>query len=128
MKNNKKNFQEWFSKAMDDELNANSILTHRDGAPSGVCFMSQQMAEKYLKGFLVFRQKFFPKIHDLLKLETLIFEFEPEIKTHHKDLTFLNRYYIETRYPGDYPEFSWQEAKKAFKKANLIKQFVLERI
>ncbi|MBI2459091.1 MAG: HEPN domain-containing protein [Parcubacteria group bacterium] len=40
----------WVRKARDDELNIRSILKHRDGAPSGVCFLSQQMAEKYLKG------------------------------------------------------------------------------
>lgn len=123
----KNNYLKWFEKANDDELNARSILTHRDGAPSGVCFLSQQTTEKYLKALLVFHDKKFPKVHDLLKLETLLMDFEPDINNIHQNLVLLNRYYIETRYPGDYLEFSWKEAKKALEAATQIKKFVLEK-
>jgi HEPN domain-containing protein len=119
---------EWLKRAGDDELNANSIVTHRDGAPSGVCFLSQQMAEKCLKALLIFHQKPFLKVHDLLDLETRLLDTEPEIKILHEDLVILNRYYIETRYPGDYPEFSWQDADEAFKAATNIVNFVKEKI
>ena len=40
--------KEWIKKANDDELNARSILAHRDGMPSGTCFLSHKMVEKYL--------------------------------------------------------------------------------
>ena len=120
--------KEWIEKAVDDELNAQSILTHRDGAPSGVCFLSQQIAEKYLKALLVFHQKPFLKVHDLLDLETRLLEIEPEIKILHQELVSLNRYYIETRYPGDYPDFSWRDADEAFKSASNIANFVKQRI
>ena len=46
------NYKEWLDKANDDYLNAKSILNHKDGAPSGVCFLSQQLAEKCLKALL----------------------------------------------------------------------------
>ncbi len=57
--NNQKDLltEEWIKKAKDDELNACSILTHRDGAPNGVCVLSHQMAEKYLKAYLVLKKK-----------------------------------------------------------------------
>ena len=119
--------EEWIKKAADDELNAKSILTHRDGAPSGVCFLSQQIAEKYLKALLVFHQKPFLKVHDLLDLETRLLETQPDIKTLHQGLVSLNRYYIETRYPGDYPDFSWQDADEAFESALKVKMFVEEK-
>ncbi len=61
---------EWFAKADDDEKSIRAILKE-GGAPSTACFLSQQIAEKYLKGLLVFLGKSFPKIHDLLGLETL---------------------------------------------------------
>ena len=125
---NLKAYEEWIMKAVDDELNAQSILTHRDGTPSGVCFLSQQIAEKYLKALLIFHQKPFLKVHDLLDLETRLLDKEPEIKTLHGNLVILNRYYIETRYPGDYPEFSWQDADEAFKAATNIANFVKQRI
>ena len=40
----------------------------------------------------------------------------------------LNRYYIETRYPGDYPEFSRHDSMEALEAALRVKQFVLECI
>lgn len=126
--NNSKAHKEWIEKAVDDELNAQSILKHRDGAPSGVCFLSQQIAEKYLKALLIFHQKPFLKVHDLLDLETRLLDDEPEIKTLHEDLVVLNRYYIETRYPGDYPDFSWHDADDAFRAASSITNFVKEKI
>lgn len=129
MKDNpEKNYEEWFKKAEEDRLNANSILTHRDGAPSGVCFLSQQVAEKYLKGFLIFLNKEFPKVHDLLELESLIFLVNHEIKNHEKELDLLSTFYVETRYPGDYPEFTWQDAEQAYAAALNIKKFVLDKI
>lgn len=127
--NQEKNYQEWFRKADDDELNISSILRHRDGTPAVVCFLSQQMAEKYLKGLLIFYNQIFPKIHDLLELETLLLKTLADIKERlHQDLKLLNRYYIETRYPGDYLEFSWHDAEGASEAAKRIKEFVLERI
>jgi len=123
-----KNYLKWFKKANEDELSVKSILDDRDGAPSTVCFLSQQIAEKYLKGLLVFFNKEFPKMHDLIDLEELILTFDQNIKEFEKDLDFLNRFYIESRYPGDYPEFNWNDAEEAYKGAKKIKEFVLNKI
>lgn len=43
-------------------------------------------------------------------------------------LDIFSSYYIETRYPGDFPEFSWRDAEEAFEAAKNIKKFVLEKI
>lgn len=117
---------EWIDKAMEDELSTQAIL--KGGAPSTACFLSQQIAEKCLKALLVFHKKSFPKVHDLLELETLLLEPEPDIRFVHRDLALLNRYYIETRYPGDYPEFSPAEGHAAFEAALRVKKFVLEKV
>lgn len=122
-----KNYLDWFQKAQEDGLNAASILKHRDGTPSAACFLSQQMVEKYLKGLLIFHSREFPKVHDLLEIETLLLDVEPEIKKYEEELDMLATYYIETRYPGDYPEFSWQDAKEAYEAAKRIKIFVKEK-
>ena len=42
------NYASWFSKADEDELSVRAVL--KEGAPSTACFLSQQIAEKYLKG------------------------------------------------------------------------------
>lgn len=128
MKPDSKNYLEWFKKAQDDELNGLSILKHRDGAPSGVCFLAQQMAEKYLKGTLVYHNRPFRKIHDLVELETLLREYDSDITDLHDDFRLLNRFYVKTRYPGDYSEFSWKDAEEAWAVAEKIKKFVLEKI
>ena|SRR3990167_7785267 len=127
---NELNYQEWLKKASDDELNAKSILTHRDGTPSLVCFISQQMAEKYLKALLILKNKNFPKIHDLLGLASLLLGFlsEDELDKCKESLLLLNRYYTETRYPGVFSEFSWKDAEEAFAAANKVKEFVLNKI
>ncbi|MEK7528677.1 MAG: HEPN domain-containing protein [Patescibacteria group bacterium] len=120
-------YKAWFLKAEEDELSARAILDEL-GHPSTVCFLSQQIAEKYLKGFLVFHSRNFQKVHDLIQMETLIHEIHPAVHSLHEYLVNLNRYYIETRYPGDYPEFSWKDAKKAFEDAISVKEFVLNNI
>ena len=115
----------WWEKAGEDELSTRAVL--KEGAPSTGCFLSQQMAEKLLKGLLVFHGKEFLKVHDLLELETLLLEVEPSIQELHDDLKLLNRYYSETRYPGDYPEFDVVECRGAFEAALRIKEFVFSR-
>ena len=129
---NKNNLEElaneWFLKAQDDELSTKDILNDKEGAPSTVCFLSQQMAEKFLKGYLVYKEKELSKIHDLDRLIKLCEEIDTsfvEIKDYAKG---LSDFYISTRYPGDYPQFTWPQAETAFASATRIKRFVLERI
>lgn len=124
--NSEKNYVKWFGKAEEDELSGRAVL--KEGAPSTGCFLAQQMAEKYLKGLLVFYDKDFLKVHDLLELETLLLDTKTEMDEIHHDLQLLNRYYIETRYPGDVPEFTINECRDAFEAALRVKEFVLRKI
>lgn len=118
----------WFKKGDEDELNALSMLKHRDGTPSVVCFLSQQMAEKYLKAMLIFYDQELIKTHDLTRLGSDILRFVPETKELENELDLLSEYYIETRYVGNYPEFSWSDAEKAYEAAARIKNFVLDKV
>lgn len=120
--------EEWFHRAQDDELNAASILKHRDGTPAGVCFMSQQMAEKYLKAFLVHKKNWFPKIHPIDRLWELCHDIDQKFNEVKKEAIFLTGFYSATRYPGDLPDFIWKDAEEAFEAANKVKAFVLEKI
>lgn len=119
---------EWIAKSRDDELNAASILRHRDGAPSGVCFLAQQMSEKLLKAFLVQERGNYPKIHSLPKLTELCIVINENFKELEEDVVFLDVFYNPSRYPVAFCSFSWREAEKAMVAANKIKEFILEKI
>ncbi|MBI4235535.1 HEPN domain-containing protein [Candidatus Peregrinibacteria bacterium] len=124
----KSEYQEWFRKADQDEISMKALVAKKQGHPNTVCFLGQQMSEKYLKGLLVFHGEDLLKIHDLLKLETLLLKLAPDIEKLHKYLVFLNGFYTGTRYPGDCPDFDWKVAQDAFDKAEKIKLFVLSKI
>lgn len=120
-------YQEWLKKVEEDEFAGKEILDGKQfHAPA--CFHFQQVAEKSLKALLIFYGKEFPRIHDLIALASLIEPISPDIKNYKSDLEFLNRYYIETRYPGDYSEFTLEETQKALGSALNVKNFTLEKI
>lgn len=125
--NAENNYQEWLKKAEEDEYAGGEILGG-GRFPAPACFHFQQMVEKLLKGLLIRHNRPFPKVHDLLELETLLMDSEPEIRLFHENLKLLNGYYVETRYPGDYPEFTLEECAEAQKAALRVKEFVSERI
>ena len=124
MKNNNPLVQEWLDRANDDELNARSIFKHKDGTPNAVCFLCQQGAEKLLKSALVFLKKETPKIHDLITLKEILKTHGFDASSLNSDLASLSKYYIGTRYPGDYEEFSWTDAQKALESLEKIKSFL----
>lgn len=119
---------EWFEKACDDLRAAEVILNNREGPASTVCFLSQQTAEKYLKGYLVYHTKEFPKIHYLGKLIALCQKLDSDFEKIKEDAVLLSDYYMTTRYPGDYPTLGYIAAKEAFGAAVRIKDFVFDKI
>lgn len=119
----RKQAEEWLQKAEEDKRSIKAILAE-DGAPSTACFLSQQMAEKSLKSLMTFHGKQFRKVHDLLQLAAELRRAEPKIKELIDQLKILNQYYVATRYPGDFPEFTFEEAQKAYEAANRVKEFV----
>ena len=104
---------EWLEKAEEDFGFASSVLGD-SSFYAQICFHFHQAAEKFLKAFIVARDLEFQKIHDLLVLLNLCSSVEPalqEIKEHCK---FLNRFYIDTRYPVHWPtNYNKDEALKA---------------
>ena len=59
-------FLAWEARAEDD-LAAASVLLEHGGPYSTVCFLSQQLAEKYLKAYLLMRRQPLRRIHLLDK-------------------------------------------------------------
>jgi HEPN domain-containing protein len=88
-----------------------------------ICFHFHQAAEKYLKAFIVARDLDFLKIPDLLILLKLCSSIEPRLLGIQGDCKFLNRYYIDTRYPVHWPtKYSREEAFKAKVTAERVRE------
>jgi HEPN domain-containing protein len=124
-------FSEWAKSGENDELNIVSIMKHRDGTPSMVCFLSQQMGEKYLKGLLLVYSDDYPKIHSLNKIMALLkpYNFDTEMSLK-KEIAILDAFYVETRYVSDVPleNYTWKMAEEAYEAAKKIKELVLKKI
>lgn len=127
-KNNQKLAQEWFDLAEDDFLFAKAGYKETK-IPRNTCFLSHQVAEKCLKGFLVSRSIEPIRIHLLLKLLDKIIEIDASFKEIADDCRLLDNYYNPARYPDDLGlDYSQKQAKEALRAAENIKSFVLAKI
>ncbi len=126
----KKPHEDWFEYAEDDLKFAKVGL--REGFYSQVCFLSQQVIEKTLKGLLVAKGKTYPKTHKLIDLYRLcgvnwLEPFKNKIK-------LIDEFYIPMRYPGGIPggpatrPSNETDAKEALSAAEEILQLVLNKV
>ena len=118
---------DWFKRA-DDDIKSVEVLLNEEGLFNPVCFHAQQAVEKYLKGFLAYHEKHVRKTHDLIVLSILCQKVDSSFKEIKDEVNYLSQFYFETRYPGDYPEFTLDEAKHALKAARIIKKFIFDTI
>lgn len=118
---------DWLARANED-VQVAEILLKEDGLPNSVCFHAQQAAEKYLKSFLAFQEKNIRKVHDLVAILTFCEEIDASFDSLREEVDFLNKFYIETRYPGDYSDFTLKDAKEASEVVHKIKEFVMSKI
>jgi len=105
--------RQWLGKAEEDFKVAELLLVEDTPYLATAGFHSQQAAEKFLKALLVRHQIEFPKTHDLGKLLDLLSATEPEIVEALEDVSALDPYGDQTRYPGDLPAVSRKEAEEA---------------
>jgi len=118
----------WLRKAQEDEFAVMALLKEKVSI-SNVVFFSQQIVEKLMKAFLIHLNIEPPKTHDLVKLESMICEHDSSFNQFHSEFEQLCQYYIETRYPGDWPEgIDIKEAKIAFESALKIKDFIFKKL
>jgi len=94
-----------------------------------VCFDCQQIAEKYLKGYSQFSDIPFPKTHNLIELLSLMAHADKNFLNFTDKCKILDRYYIETRYPGGSIEiFSKKQAAEALEIAEEIIGFIALKV
>ncbi|MBU2578658.1 HEPN domain-containing protein [Patescibacteria group bacterium] len=118
--NSKKLAKEWF-KIGDNEFDfAKAGFEELNAFYPQICFLFQQAVEKYLKGFLVYYQKKFPKIHDLTELAKFCSKIDKEFLEFLPKTDILSQYYLTSRYPLEYREAGKKEAQEALEIAEEI--------
>lgn len=127
LQNNSKSAKEWIIKSQNN-LKSAGILYRENGPSDSICFHCQQTVEKILKGFLVFNKKEFPKVHDLIHLLNLCKKIDKSLEGLEDEVSFLNRYYVETRYPSEVAIYSKDECKKALEATQKVNQFIINKI
>jgi HEPN domain-containing protein len=95
-------YKEWLEMAKKDMKSAHILFEHE--ADFGiVCFHCQQTLEKYLKGYLIFKTGLLEQGHNLIKLCRKAASYDKSFNELIKDCSFVNTFYIETRYPAEDP-------------------------
>ena len=104
---------DWLKKAEEDFGFASSVLEDSTFYAQ-ICFHFHQAAEKYLKAFIVARDLEFQKIHDLPVLLKSCTAVDSSLQKIENECKFLNRFYLESRYPVHWPtKYTKEEALKA---------------
>lgn len=116
--------QEWQRLAEQDLNSAGYLLNMRPVPLEIVCYLCQQSAEKYLKGYLVLYGINPPKIHDLNELRKLCSNLSDSFKEIADQCSDLTAYGVQPRYPMELM-LEEQDMRQALNSAKAIRDFVL---
>ncbi len=118
----------WFLRGDDDLKLIEVLLREKNPLPNPICFHSQQAGEKYLKGFLAYKDLHVRKIHSLEVLIEDCISTDPSLEELRPSANFLDQFYIESRYPDNYIEFSLEQATNSYEAAKKISAFILLKL
>ena len=111
--------REWVRKAESDFRLAAVIARGTEPFHDAQCFHCQQSAEKYLKALLEELTLAVPRTHVLKDTLALLVPHHPSLAGFRRGLTFLTRFAVETRYPGD--SASKRQAASALRWAGMVR-------
>jgi HEPN domain-containing protein len=116
--------QEWRRLGEMDLSSAEHLLTMKPVPVEIICYLCQQSAEKYLKGYLVLHDQIPPKLHDLNELQKLCLNFTGTFKVIADQCSDLTAYGVQPRYPM---ELLLEEGdmRQALSSARAIRDFIL---
>lgn len=106
----------WLRYAHEDLVTAEALLDQPALAPRHACWLAQQAVEKALKAALILLGIEPPRSHDLDALRNLL-PGDWQVKTAFPDLAEQKEWAVEARYPGEWPEATFDEAKPAVRQA-----------
>ncbi len=121
-------YYEWLDRAQADLQSARLLITG-GGDLNTVVFHCHQVAEKALKGFLLFRSRRHYDGHNITFLVRRAIKLDSDFNQFLEDSPQLNRYYIETRYPTDIPfEIDVDAVKNVFHFSERIYQPIASKL
>jgi HEPN domain-containing protein len=120
--------REWIRKAEIDFKTAGHLFQGGPDFAEGTAFHSQQAGEKYLKAFLVWHQIEFRKTHDIEALLRLAGKVDDKLPEILREAVILTPYGVDYRYPGEYPEVTIADAKRALRLADCVRAEVRSRL
>jgi len=114
----------WFEQGdMDFATAKHAFETQRPQPLNIICYLCQQSAEKYLKGYLIYRTgEEAPRIHSLTKLCALCSQWNVSFDEIKSECNALNPYGVQPRYPDEI-EIDERLTKLALGNAAEIKAF-----
>jgi len=118
----------WLIKARNDYQTAQTMLKIDPTVTDIVCFHAQQCAEKCLKAYLTHADQHIERTHDLKKLVETCISFDGEFQNLIEPAEALTDYAVNTRYPEDWIEIPFDEAKSAIQNAEWIMDFVKPKL
>jgi len=114
---------EWFQFA-DMDLESAEYLQGKHPQPLEIiCYHSQQAAEKYIKGYLIFHGILEPpKIHNLSLLMDMCLDYDKRFDEIEQACSTLTRYGVQPRYPRELG-ITVNDTLKAIKHARQVRDF-----
>jgi len=117
---------EWISMG-DEELDTARILIENNGSFRTIGFHCQQAVEKFLKAFLIYSERKFPKIHDLTELYNLCANVDSSIQLDLHYLINLTEYAVEIRYTVN-PKIEEESLYSGYNYVNTVRAIILSKI
>lgn len=122
------NTRQWLLLAKEDLNNAHYDLEADPPFLRNALFQSQQAVEKALKGFLMWHDVAFRKVHDLSEIGTQCRDLDPTLAGFIESVEPLSKYAWQFRYPGAPYEPSLEEGQFALASASELLEAILSRL
>ena len=117
--------QQWLDKGKNELRSAEYLSTMHHQTPDEViCYLCQQSAEKYLKGFIFSHDIEPDKTHDLKELLNKCQQYNAEFSALSSKIHILTGYAISPRYPNELG-ITNDDMKIALSYAKSIQEFVM---
>jgi HEPN domain-containing protein len=120
--------RQWIIKADHDLGTAKVTYLHIPEYLDTVTFHCQQSVEKYLKAYLIYLEIRFQFSHDLIYLLDLISQKDTDFKHFYDQLSELQSYAIEVRYPNETIYLTNNKVKDSISISKNIREIVMKKI